>query len=127
MLIPCSSIRRSMRPAFFPGGVPGNISRPLLGLRREETRYIRYLIADPEKALLDWIYLTRQEGPPTPFDELQLQFLDPSKLRQYAQRFPGTVQTALKDLLIEKAFLLVGSTRSTNRVEHNKQRVLAKS
>ncbi|PYT71545.1 MAG: hypothetical protein DMG39_12680 [Acidobacteria bacterium] len=98
-----------------------------MGLRREETRYNRYLIADPEKALLDWIYLTRQEGPPTPFDELQLQFLDPSKLRQYAQRFPGTVQTALKDLLIEKAFLLVGSTRSTNRVEHNKQRVLAKS
>src|SRR5947208_9360599 len=48
-LFPYTTLFRS----FFPGGVPGNISRPLLGLRREETRYNRYLIADPEKALLD--------------------------------------------------------------------------
>jgi len=47
--------------------------------------------------------LTRQEGLPTPFDELQLQFVNAAKLRKYAERFPRTVQAAIKDLLLEKA------------------------
>jgi predicted transcriptional regulator of viral defense system len=76
------------------------------GYEEKATRYNKYLIAEPEKALLDWIYLTRQEGLPTPFDELQLQFLNAAKLRKYAERFPRTVQTAIKDLLLERAFPL---------------------
>jgi predicted transcriptional regulator of viral defense system len=76
------------------------------GYEEKATRYNKYLIAEPEKALLDWIYLIRQEGLPTPFDELHLQFLSPAKLRQYAQRFPRTVQATIKDLLLEKAFPL---------------------
>jgi predicted transcriptional regulator of viral defense system len=76
------------------------------GYEEKATRYNKYLIAEPEKALLDWIYLIRQEGLPTPFDELHLQFLSPAKLRQYAQRFPRTVQVTIKDLLLEKAFPL---------------------
>jgi predicted transcriptional regulator of viral defense system len=76
------------------------------GYEEKATRYNKYLIAEPEKALLDWIYLNRQEGLPTPFDELQLQFLAPTKLRQHAERFPRTVQAAIKDLLLEKAFPL---------------------
>jgi hypothetical protein len=76
------------------------------GYEQKATRYHKYLIAEPEKALLDWIYLTRQEGLPTPFDELQLQFLNVSKLRKYAERFPRTVQVAVKDLLLEKTFPL---------------------
>jgi predicted transcriptional regulator of viral defense system len=76
------------------------------GYEEKATRYNKYLIAEPEKALLDWIYLTRQEGLPTPFDELQFQFLSAAKLRKYAERFPRTVQAAIKDLLLEKAFPL---------------------
>jgi hypothetical protein len=76
------------------------------GYEEKATRYNKYLIAEPEKALLDWIYLNRQEGLPTPFDELQLQFLDPAKLRKYSERFPRTVQSAIKDLLLENAFPL---------------------
>jgi len=76
------------------------------GYEEKATRYNKYLIAEPEKALLDWIYLNRQEGLPTPFDELQLQFLGPTKLRKYAVRFPRTVLAAIKDLLLEKAFPL---------------------
>ena len=57
-----------------------------------------------EKALLDWIYLNRQEGLPTPLDELQLQFLTPAKLRDYALRFPRTVSETVKDFLVEAAF-----------------------
>jgi len=76
------------------------------GYEQKATRYNNYLIAEPEKALLDWIYLTRQEGLPTPFDELQLQFLSAAKLRKYSERFPRTVQSSIKDLLLEKAFPL---------------------
>jgi predicted transcriptional regulator of viral defense system len=42
------------------------------GYEQRATRYNTYQIAEPEKALLDWVYLTRQEGLPTPLDELQL-------------------------------------------------------
>jgi predicted transcriptional regulator of viral defense system len=76
------------------------------GYEEKATRYNKYLIAEPEKALLDWVYLNRQEGLPTPFDELQLEFLSPTKLREYAERFPRTVQAAIKDLLLETAFPL---------------------
>jgi len=74
------------------------------GFEEKTTRYNKYLIAEPEKALLDWVYLTRQEGLPTPLDEINLQFLNPNKLRAYAERFPRTVNVTIKDLLLEKAF-----------------------
>lgn len=62
--------------------------------------------AETEKALLDWIYLSRQEGLPTPLDEVNLQFLNAGKLRAYADKFPKTVNETIKDLLLEKAFPL---------------------
>jgi len=74
------------------------------GFEEKTTRYNKYLIAEPEKALLDWVYLTRQEGLPTPLDEINLQFLNTGTLRAYAERFPKTVNVTIKDLLLEKAF-----------------------
>jgi predicted transcriptional regulator of viral defense system len=74
------------------------------GFEEKATLYNTYLIAEPEKALLDWIYLNRQEGLPTPLDELHLQFLKPAKLRDYALRFPRTVNESIKDLLVETAY-----------------------
>lgn len=74
------------------------------GYEEKSTRYNKYLIAEPEKALLDWIYLSRQEGLPTPLDELRIDFLSIPKLRKYADRFPRTVQETIKDLLLERAF-----------------------
>ena len=82
------------------------------GFEEKATRYNKYLIAEPEKALLDWIYLTRQEGLPTSLDEVNLQFLNPGKLRAYAERYPKTVNQTIKDLLPEKAF---PSTELTER------------
>ena len=79
------------------------ISPELIGASRKRLRDI-ISIAEPEKALLDWIYLTRQEGLPTPLDEINLQFLNPVKLRAHAERFPKTVNETIKDLLLEKAF-----------------------
>jgi len=73
------------------------------GFEEKRTRYNTYRIAEPEKALLDWIYLSRQEGLPTPLDEINLQFLDRQKLRAYAERFPRTVQEIAKQLLLDHA------------------------
>lgn len=74
------------------------------GFEQKATRYNNYLIAEPEKALLDWVYLNRQEGLTTPLDELNLRFLAPAKLRSYALRFPSTVNRTITDLLLEAAY-----------------------
>ena len=77
------------------------ISRDLYwGFEQKRTRYNTYQIALPEKALLDWIYLNRQEGLPTPVDELNVQFLNLQKLKDYSEKFPRTVQEVVKELLL---------------------------
>lgn len=73
------------------------------GFEERRTRYNNYQIALPEKALLDWIYLTRQEGLPTPLDEINFQFLDRQRLREFASRFPRTVEEVVKQLLLDHA------------------------
>jgi len=72
------------------------------GFEQKKTRYNSYRIAEPEKALLDWIYLSRQEGLPTPLDEINVQFLDVPKLRAYAKKFPRTVDGVVKEFLLER-------------------------
>jgi len=71
------------------------------GFQEKKTRYGGYRIAEPEKALLDWIYLNRQEGLPTPLDEVNLLFVAREKLIAYSKRFPTTVQRELHQLLVE--------------------------
>jgi hypothetical protein len=73
------------------------------GFEEKRTRYNNYQIALPEKALLDWIYLTRQEGLPTPLDEINFEFLDRQKLREFASRFPRTVEEVVNQLLLGQA------------------------
>jgi hypothetical protein len=62
------------------------------GFQEKRTRYGKYNVADPEKALLDWVYLRRQEGSNIHTDEFDLQRLDRGKLLQYAARFPIPVK-----------------------------------
>jgi len=71
------------------------------GFEERSTRFGKYRIAEPEKALLDWVYLNRQEGLPTPLDEVNLRFVDLKKLRQYSERFPATVREAVKQLIVD--------------------------
>lgn len=66
------------------------------GFEIKRTRHGSYRIAEPEKALLDWIYLQRQGGLPTAFDEISLKTLDWKKLHRYAVKFPRSVRTALE-------------------------------
>ena len=62
------------------------------GFEEKLTRYGKYNVADPEKALLDWVYLGRQEGSTIHTDELDLQRLDRGKLLQYSAKFPIPVK-----------------------------------
>jgi hypothetical protein len=71
------------------------------GFQEKLTRYGKYKIAEPEKALLDWIYLGRREGSIVHTDELNLQWLDRSKLLEYAAEFPTPVKEQIMQSLAE--------------------------
>jgi predicted transcriptional regulator of viral defense system len=74
------------------------------GFVKKQTRYGSYQIAEPEKALLDWIYLNLQEGLAPALDELDFARLSRRKLVQYAQQFPSTVYKHLLPTLATETF-----------------------
>lgn len=55
-------------------------------------------IADPEKALLDALYLMKRGRLSLPLEELDLSGLSAGKLKSYAARFPRYVRSALEEL-----------------------------
>jgi hypothetical protein len=69
------------------------------GFQEKRTRYGKYNLAEPEKALLDWVYLHRQEGSTINTDELDVQALDRSKLLRYAAQFPLPVKQQIVEAL----------------------------
>jgi len=81
------------------------ISRNLYwGFVEKQTRYSRYLIAEPEKALLDWVYLSLQAGIRPSLDELELKSVSKQKLVEYASKFPGSVRNVLTHSLAFEHF-----------------------
>jgi predicted transcriptional regulator of viral defense system len=70
------------------------------GFAEKRTRYGRYKIADPEKALLDSIYFALRAGS-GPLDESELDFshVSRTKLLSFVQRFPLSVLKCLTPLL----------------------------
>jgi DNA-binding Lrp family transcriptional regulator len=86
------------------------LSRNLFwGFQERRTRYGKYNVADPEKALLDWVYLRRQEGSTINTDELDLQRLDRGKLLQYAARFPVPVKQQIVEAVANFNIVQPGS------------------
>jgi predicted transcriptional regulator of viral defense system len=80
------------------------------GFVRKTTRYGSYLIAEPEKAILDWIYLGIQNGTAPALDELDFGSVDRQKLLNYARRFPSsTYQHVLPALVAGGPVKLVGA------------------
>ena len=61
------------------------------GYQERRGRFGKYRIAEPEKAVLDWIYFHLQDGQPVPLDQIQFSKLSRSKLVPYAKKFPSTV------------------------------------
>ena len=74
-----------------------HLSKPLFfGFRKETVRPgVEAWVAEPEKALLDWVYLRRKSGEPIAFDEIDFSRLDPEILKTYSRKFPVTVQKEL--------------------------------
>ncbi|HEV7967130.1 MAG TPA: hypothetical protein VGP19_06160 [Candidatus Acidoferrales bacterium] len=65
------------------------------GYSPKKTRYGIYNLAEPEKALLDWIYLRRAENLPMDTDEFVLSELDQTRLLEYAKRYPVPVENEI--------------------------------
>jgi hypothetical protein len=58
---------------------------------RKTTGYGSYLIAEPEKTILDWIYLGIRNGTEPALDELDFTNVNSPKLLEYARRFSTSV------------------------------------
>jgi predicted transcriptional regulator of viral defense system len=81
------------------------ISRSLYwGFIEKQTRYSTYLIAEAEKALLDWVYLSLQGGIRPNLDEIELKSVSKRKLVEYARQFPGSVRNVLTHSLAFEHF-----------------------
>jgi hypothetical protein len=54
-------------------------------------------IAEPEKALLDWVRMQRQERLPVAPDELSVKPIDGKRLQKFAAKYANSVQRAVRD------------------------------
>jgi predicted transcriptional regulator of viral defense system len=77
-----------------------NISPHLYwGYIKKTTRYGSYLIAEPEKAILDWVYFSLRGGNSPALDEFDFSRVDRRKLLDYAKKFPSTVYSNVLPIL----------------------------
>jgi predicted transcriptional regulator of viral defense system len=72
------------------------------GFVERKSRYGIYRIAEPEKALLDWVYLGLKGGLPVQLDEFQFQHLNIPKLLEIAKRFPRSVLETVIPTVLDK-------------------------
>jgi len=80
------------------------------GFHEKRALYGSYKVAEPEKALLDWIYLARQRGLLAATDELDVSGIDRGKLLDYAAKYPKPVRQQITELLAEFAAGRAGSS-----------------
>lgn len=95
LMLTCASTSRSGLRHTPLGDILFSRLQPALffGYRVEDG----ILWAEPEKALLDWIYIYRKRHGVTPaLDELDWSLLDAKRLQEWADRYPRSVRTALK-------------------------------
>lgn len=69
------------------------------GFQTRRTLYGTYNVAEPEKALLDWLYLERKRSAEVITDEFDFRKLDREKLLVYTQRYPRSVKFELLESL----------------------------
>ncbi|NPA76737.1 MAG: hypothetical protein GXN93_03210 [Candidatus Diapherotrites archaeon] len=106
LVLTCASTSRSGLRQTPLGEVVFHRLHPRLffGYRSEDG----ILWAEPEKALLDWIYLHRKRYGMTPaLDELTLDDVDWKRLREWSRLYPRPVQAVVEDLMLQKQQTLV--------------------
>jgi hypothetical protein len=69
------------------------------GFQARRTLYGTFNVAEPEKALLDWLYLARKRGSEPITDEFDFRKLDREKLLLYAQQYPRPVRHEILESL----------------------------
>jgi predicted transcriptional regulator of viral defense system len=88
--------------------------QPHAGVTKKKGRYLSYYIAEPEKALLDWIYIQGKNGLPVITDEFDLGSLNRTRFLDYSKDYPVRVQrdaqTILLSLLVDTS---AGASRNT--------------
>ncbi len=97
--VTCVTLHRPRRQATALGTLSyAHVSRSLyFGFKKETVRGNQQAyVAEPEKALLDWIYLRRQNAVPIALDELDLRHLRPDVLKQFQKPFPQSVQRVVE-------------------------------
>jgi hypothetical protein len=67
-----------------------------------KSRYGNYKIAEPEKALLDWVYLGLKGDVPLHLDELQFERLNIPKLLEIGKKFPRSALETILPTVLEK-------------------------
>jgi predicted transcriptional regulator of viral defense system len=72
------------------------------GFVERKSRYGAYRIAEPEKALLDRVYLGLQTGVAVQLDELHFERLNLAKLVELAKRFPRSVFETILPTVLER-------------------------
>jgi len=73
------------------------------GFTTKKTRYGAYNLAEPEKALLDWIYFKSRDGLPIELDEIHIGGLDRQRLLEGASKFSAPVRNWVLSLLAERS------------------------
>ena len=70
-----------------------------------------YNLAEPEKALLDWVYFRRMDALPVSLDEIRIDSLNRSRLLGYAHRYPLPVQNIILSALagIQRSTVAAGN------------------
>jgi len=98
LVLTCASTLRSGRRQTPLGEILFHRLHPALffGYRMEDST----LWAEPEKALLDWIYIQRKRHGATPsLDELNWEPLNVERLREWAEHYPRPVAAAVEGII----------------------------
>ena len=74
------------------------------GFVERKTRHGKYKLAEPEKAVLDWIYFRRKKKQPLDLDEFELQRVSRSRLLKYAESYPTLLRQSIYSVLINRQF-----------------------
>jgi|SRR5580698_6406596 predicted transcriptional regulator of viral defense system len=71
------------------------------GFSKKKGRYLSYNLAEPEKALLDWVYFCRMDALPVSLDEIRIESLNRTRLLDYAHKYPLPVEKVVLTALAE--------------------------
>jgi predicted transcriptional regulator of viral defense system len=74
------------------------------GFVERKTKYGEYKLAEPEKAILDWLYFRSKKRQPLDLDEFELQRVSRSRLLKYSESYPNILRQSIYPILLNHQF-----------------------